>query len=785
MERRNFIKVSLMGATLFVAGSFEACKFKGPAASASKIKNRNSIEFNNNDLVAYLKEFTDAHKQHAGDYYGRELACNRIQLKGMLCKLRDEDILVGRNCFPPVGFSPQAGERYLYYCQFKDMEKLREAADLTPENKSALNNIISYWKEEDGVIKTRKAYKDDIASVLTSDKWSDESGIGFPLYRISGTQLDYDKLITLGIPGLTELIQEKQLASAGDQEKSQLYSAMLNMLNILKEAIDLYSVQVNEAIDKTKDSARKKQLVQLGAALKHIKSNAPETLYQGVQLMYLYSVLTGSVNYGRMDEYLGDLYIRDKAKGVTDEEQIAILQGLWHLVEARDFIFDSRVIVGGKGRRNEQNADQIASLIMESVFRSRLVVPQLTLRFYEGQNPALYAQGLDMIGQSYPYPMLYNDDVNVPAVMNAFRVSEKEAEQYLPFGCGEYILYHKSIGTPSGVINMLQALLVTLNNGVDPTTGKPQGLALGTDFTSYEELFAAYKKQIEYYVDALAKQEKLEYDVAGETAPFLLMSMLFDDCIDRGKPLLKGGLNHLGGSLESYGNSNTGDALTSIKYWVYDKKEYTLDEVRKALTANFDGYEEMQKKFLNAPKYGNDDAYADDIMVAADNHLFAYTRNSADKVGLNSYLIVVINNHANTLMGRYTMASPDGRLANTYMANGNAPTGGADHNGVTAMLNSIVKPDASIHAGSVQNMKFSKEMFSKELRPKLEALLDTYWKIGGTQAMLNVLGKDDLVNALKEPEKYQNLIVRVGGFSARFVDLAPDVQQEIISRTLY
>ena len=785
MKRRHFIRVSIMGATLATVGGFAGCgENRKGALPAALTSNSNFVELNNNDLVAYMKEFTDAHRQHAGDYYGRELACSRVQLKAMLCKLRDEDILVGRTCIPPIGFGPQNFERYLYNCQFKELEKLKNASDITPENKALIEEIVAYWQNEDGCIVTRKAYPAKMAAVLPSDRWSDESGIGFPLYRISGSQLDHGKLVTLGLNGLETQIRDKQ-QTAKDPEEGQLYTAMINMLELAREAIDGYLAQVNEALSATDDSKRKEQLTLLRDNLTHIRDNRPETLYQAVQLMYLYCALAGSVNYGRMDEYLAGFYVNDKANGVTDEEQIAILQGLWTLIDARGFIFDSRVIVGGKGRQNEAAADQIAALIMESAHRSGYVVPQLTLRFYKGQNPALYSQGLDIIGTGYPYPMLYNDDVNIPAVMNAFRIDEKEAEQYLPFGCGEYILYHKSIGTPSGVINMLQALLVTLNNGIDPSTGEKQGLALGSDFKTYDELFAAYKKQIELYVEALAEQEKLEYDVSGKVAPFLLMSMLFDDCIERGKPLLKGGLNHLGGSLESYGNTNTGDALAALKYYVYDKKEYTLDEVRTALAANFEGYDEMRKKLLDAPKYGNDIEYVDDIKVAADNHLFACTRDAAAKAGLNSYLIVVINNHANTLMGRYTQASPDGRLANTYMANANSPVSGADRNGVTAMLNSIVKPDASLHAGSVQNMKFSKEMFSKEMRPKLEALLATYWEAGGTQAMLNVLGRDDLENALKEPEKYQNLIVRVGGFSARFVDLEPDVQQEILNRTLY
>ena len=781
MQRRTFIQ-ALMGAALIAEG-FQSCNFNRKSQPGVNLPKYNAVELEGDELVSYLKEFTDVHRQHAGDYYGRELACTKVQLKAYLCKLRDEDILVGRECYPPIGFGPQAGSSYLYYCHFDALDRLKESSAVSNENKAVLDEIASYWKNEDGATITRKAYSDDLAAVLSSDNWSDSSGIGFPLYRISGMQLDFHELITLGIPGMKNRIEEKKQATAFPDTKL-LYSAMLNMLEIVGESIDLYLKQVNKALDETKDAKRKAQLKLLGNNLLYIKDNRPETLYQGVQLMYLYTILSGMYNFGRPDDYLSELYISDKAKGVTDEEQIPIFQCLWNLLEARNNVFDGRVTVGGKGRRNEANADQLASVIMESVFRSRLVLPQLTFRFYKGQNPDLYKQALDMIGQSYPYPLLYNDDVNIPAVMKAFRVSEKEAEHYLPFGCGEYILNHRSIGTPSGVINMLQALLVTLNNGIDPTTGQKQGLALGNDFPTYDDLFSAYKKQIEHYVDALAVQEKLEYDLAGQTTPFLLVSMLYDDCIERGKPVLKGGLAHLGGCLESYGNTNTGDALTALKYWVYDKKEYTLDEIRKALAANFEGHEEMRKRLLDAPKYGNDNEDADSILVAVNDHIFNYTFESADKVGLDTYLIVVINNHANTLMGRYTQASPDGRLAKTYMANANNPTGGADKNGVTAMLNSIVKP-RPFHAGSVQNLKLSKEMFSKLMRPKLEALLATYWATGGTQLMLNVLGRDDLENALKEPNKYQNLIVRVGGFSARFVDLAPDVQQEILSRTLY
>lgn len=187
---------------------------------------------------------------------------------------------------------------------------------------------------------------------------------------------------------------------------------------------------------------------------------------------------------------------------------------------------------------------------------------------------------------------------------------------------------------------------------------------------------------------------------------------------------------------------------------------------------------------LDCPKYGNDNNEADHMLVKVHEHICNYTLDQKKRTQLHSYLVVVINNDANTVIGENTAASPDGRKARQYLNPGNNPVGSADKSGVTAFLNSLVKPRTDIHAGAVQNMKFSKEFFAK-FRDKLEILLHTYWQKGGAQAMLTVVGRDDLQQSMLHPELYQNLIVRVGGFSERFVNLPRHTQEEILSRTLY
>lgn len=204
----------------------------------------------------------------------------------------------------------------------------------------------------------------------------------------------------------------------------------------------------------------------------------------------------------------------------------------------------------------------------------------------------------------------------------------------------------------------------------------------------------------------------------------------------------------------------------------------------EALKHNFKGYEEIQTLLLAAPKYGNDDDTADSMAIRFHEDISNIIRNSAQKANLHSYLMVVINNHMNTTFGMTTGASADGRSGYTYMANANNPTGGMDTNGITAMLNSLVKLTPALHAGSVQNMRFSKEMFTR-LLPKTKGLLAAYFKSGGAQSMITVLNRGDLERAMEAPEKYQNLIVRVGGFSARFVELSKNDQKELLSRNTY
>ncbi len=758
-----------------------------PVNSVFPHHNKNRFTNDPNGTVAILKKFTETYQKYTDGPKGlREVECLRVQYPIYFCDIDEHDLFAGRDAYPAIGFGAQAHTFFGYYMQEEELDKLLHHKELDPENAKVIEELRRFWQQESDAIKTRNAYPEKMRQVLDSDAWFSEPIIGAPLYRMSGTQIDFDKLVRLGIPGLLNEIRSYKNRCEANTESWQLYENMEHALALFSEVAVFYA-DMAAKMAKTASSARQNELLQMEVGLRNIAVAAPGNFREAIQLVFLYADISGTFNYGRMDEYLGDLYVKDLESGLMDEEEaIRLLSNLWYLMDGKGHIWDCRVIIGGKGRRNEINANRVARVIMEATKRVKGIVPQTTLRFYYGQDPDLYKMALDVIATGNPYPMLYNDDVNIPSVMNAFDLLYDEAIHYLPFGCGEYVIYHKSVGTPSGVINLLQALLVTLHKGVNPTSGKVMGLP-GSELgkvETFDDLFNAYKKQVELYVEQLAWQEKLEYDMAGTSANYLFLSMLYDDCISSGKGIFSGGVRYLGGTIESYGNTNVADSLVTVKKLVFDDKKLTLDELITILDHNFEGFEKEHRRMLDCPKFGNDDDYADQIRVEVDQHLNHFARSMGPKVGLYSYLNVIINNSANTTMGLLTAASPDGRKAFTAMANANAASGGADKNGLTAYLNSIVKPDTTIHAGAVQNLKLSRELLTT-YRSQTESLLQTYFEKGGAQLMINCLNRTDLENAMKEPEKYQSLIVRVGGFSARFVDLSKEVQLEILGRTMY
>ena len=751
-----------------------------------KVKNpRKDLTFE----IAFTKAHRDALKK-----YDRieeiELACRKAQYPAILHPIQDEDVLAGRVQMGYVGFGMehQTGG-FGFYCNEKKLVELLEQQTGNAKYREDIHDLLTYWKGRTSNHIVLHDTPADIKPALFTDNWRELPIPASPIVRISGTYVNYDKLCRLGLNGLEAEIQSYLDAARSEGRDTVLYACMLGELQHICEVCLWYASQAAELAAAEPDPIRQKKLVRMQKALTGIAEHAPQSLQEAAQLAWIYTIMTPSTEFGRLDVYLGDFYCHDIDNGVlTEREALEIIQSMFRLMDSLDCDTTGRLFIGGYGRRNPENADRFCMTAIEACRTVREILPQFSIRFNKQTPKAVWEACLRCIEEGRTYPILYNDDVLVGDMMQAFDVDRTLAEQYLPLGCGEIEFDHYSYGTPSGSLNCLKILELAVRGGYEPMMGWTLGgqteLTKLVDCKSFDEFYASYKRLLRYYISAQAKYQKYQYEKIGSMHPFLEASMLYYGCLEKGRAVFDGGCYYYGGTLENYGNVNSANSLAAIKKAVFEDRSVSAEELVAAMNDNFYGHERTRKTLMDCPKYGNDDDYVDQIFVDLHLYISRTIREQAPKVGLDSYLGVTINNAQNTTLGRWVGATPDGRRAGMPMANANNHAPGTDKNGLPAMLNSLRKPPHNVHAGMVQNLRLSRETISGN-REKIYGLIDDYFACGGAQLMISVVGREDLKHAMERPEDYKDLIVRIGGLSQRFVALNKDVQQEIYDRSTY
>jgi formate C-acetyltransferase len=353
-------------------------------------------------------------------------------------------------------------------------------------------------------------------------------------------------------------------------------------------------------------------------------------------------------------------------------------------------------------------------------------------------------------------------------------------------GCVETGAFGKECYILTGYFNLVKVLEITLNNGVDPRTGRKIGLETGdpSDFDSFDDLFDAFKRQLKYFIDVKIKGNDLIERLYADCLPVPFLSILIDDCAAKGKDYNDGGARYNTTYVQGVGLGTLTDSLTAVKYQVFDKKEIALTELLKALKADFAGYEMLRQRLLNkTPKYGNDDDYADDIMRAVFEAYFSAVDGRPNAKG-GRYRINLLPTTVHIYFGKVVGATPDGRKASEPLSEGVSPVQGADRKGPTAVIKSVSKMDHIRTGGTLLNQKFAPELLADDVGlDKLAHLVRTYFKLDGHHIQFNVISAETLRDAQRHPEKYKDLMVRVAGYSDYFVNLSVDLQNEIIRRT--
>jgi len=722
-----------------------------------------------NAQLEIMQLYTDTHRAFTGRE-AREVECLKVLYPRLFRRIQPGDLFAGRLDFLPIGFGCVTSLGGVgHYCVFNKLRQFQDGLE-NDNDKAQVDVLYDYWLDHD--LKTK--YCKDVLTENTIGRFIDCEYSLIATARLSGMMLDYRKLLDLGIDGL-RMQMTSQLK--GEPDNAFLKASL--------SCLDLFVDCALHLADMARENGRHK----IAAGLIKISQNKPETFHEAIQLFWLYALLAGVINYGRLDDLLGPFLAKDIAAGrMTEADAYDYIKCLWTMIENRRTTVNGRVIVGGKGRKYPKEANLFAHIAMQVAKDLRFVEPQFTLRVCNDTPESLWDAAMDALGAGATYPTIYNDEINVPAVEFAMRVDAETSEKYLPFGCTEFVLEGQSTGTPNVCMNLLKLFTGFLNGGIDPMDGKqisgPIKVRPLSEYTDFETLYGDFKKLLDYYMDLSIHAQMYSYEVMNKDVSFLFTSILMDDCIQRGKALLDGGVRYLGGTNEIYGLINTSDALWAIKDVVYSRGLYTLEALHQAAMANFEGHEALRQVLWQCDKYGNDLDTADGMAVDLYMHVAAGVRQRGIDAGMQYFLVVISNNQLNTEWGRTTHASLDGRFSGMYMNPANNPQGGANTCGPTAMLNSLAKIDARYHGGSVQNIKFTPAFFS-ENRAFIKALFKVYFKKGGPHIMVTVVDRGTLEDAMEHPEKYPDLIVRVSGFSAIFVDLERDIQEELISRVNY
>ncbi|MBN2002715.1 MAG: pyruvate formate lyase family protein [Anaerolineae bacterium] len=683
--------------------------------------------------------FTNTYRQYQKAHVAiREAMCMRVLLPALLEPIQPGDLFVGRITYRNVGFGlDDASGGPGYYGHAGGLQQDLDNTEVDDLTRKRVEAMMVFWQKEatmDG--KVMSSLPAEVQAVTTNT-------IAAMSGRLSGASLDFAKLVAMGLPGLRAEVEQSQVCALQENGDLHLHAALLMALDLLSDVCHYYARQARDMATRINDPQWYAELQAMSNVLDHIAIGRPATFREGVQLVWLYALVAGVANYGRFDVSLGALYAHDLDAGVLTEDRAAqLLQSLWELIAAHEAPCRGQVTVGGRGRHNEANADRLALAALEATRARGEAGPQLIVRFHTEQNPALMQKALDVLSEGGARPILCNDDVNIPAVRRVFNVTTAEAEQYLSYGCGVYVLDHLSLGSPNGSLSLPKALEVTLTGGRDLLTGESRGLSTGEfrDFATFEAFFDAYKQQIEHHLAYLAQRHELEYRVARESAAFLYLTLLYDDCLLNGKALLEGGVRYLGGVVEIAGMVSAANSLAAIKQLVYEERRLTPGRLLAALTANFAGYEAERQLFLDVSQQDNNPG-AEALLSALARYVAETAQRQAGPAGLAYYLVADAGAVTGANLSQTTAASADGRKAGEPFGTGRTPVVGTDCQDVMALLGAAFVQVPPVQTGHVQPLTFSRQLFI-ENRPRVEALLHAYFAQGGAQTIISV--EDDL-----------------------------------------
>ncbi len=555
------------------------------------------------------------------------------------------------------------------------------------------------------------------------------------------------------------------------------------------------------------DPQRKAELLKIADVCRWVPAHAPRDMWEAIQMYWFVHLGTvtelngwDSMNPGHIDQHLYPFYKKGLADGsLTQEKAKELLCCLWikfnnqpappkvgiTFKESGTYNDFTNINIGGVTPEGKDATNDLSYMILEIQEELHELQPGLSIHVSHVNPDKFVLAGAKVIRQGHGYPSVFNPDVYVQELMRQGKTL-RDAREGGCSGCIEVGAFGKEAYLLTGYLNVPKILELTLNNGIDPETGKKIGLATGDprDFKSYDELYDAYHRQMLYFVDMKMRVNNYIERMFSLYAPATFLSLFIDDCIAKGRDYYSGGARYNTTYIQCTGLGTMTDCLSAFKKHVFEDKRYSMDEVLKALATNFEGNEKMRQYIINhTPFFGNDDDYADSIAVKVYDDLVEAIDGKPNTRGGRTCLNM-LSTTCHNYFGSVCGASANGRLAHFAISDGTSPSHGADTNGPTAVVKSMGKLDQTKSGGTLLNVRFIPSLLKREADlEKLVALIRTYFTLGGHHIQFNIVDTATLHDAQECPENYRDLLVRVAGYSDYFNDMTAQLQNEIIART--
>jgi pyruvate formate-lyase len=633
--------------------------------------------------------------------------------------------------------------------------------------------------------------------------------------------VNFEKILETGLGGYLKSIELMQnTLNEKDTrffEKQDFYNALTIGIKAFQTFIRRFQKLLFELSECEPDLIRKSELAIMSEICGHISENPPSSFYEALQLTWFVQLILQiesnghSVSLGRMDQYLFRFYKNDLISGKINQDfALELLENTWlkllsvnkirswsHTRYSAGGPLYQNVTIGGQTIDGKDAVNELSFLILDSVGRMKLTQPNLSVRFHKNISDEFLSACVNVIGKGFGMPAFNNDEIVIPSLID-LGIKIDDAYNYSAIGCIEIAIPGKWGYRCTGMsfLNFMRVFLAAMNNGLDEMSGKTfhRGTGNFIDFKSFSDMMLAWKNQVKFYTKATVEIDTAADLALEELVPDILCSAFVDDCIGRGKTIKEGGSVYDFISGLQVGIANLGNSMAAIKKLVFEAATISKETLAKNLKNNFNGKdgEKVRQLLLNyAPKYGNDDDYVDKLLCEAYMYYidelkkYHTTRFGRGPFGC-SYYAGTSSISSNVPSGSVVPATPDGRKAFTPLAEGSSPTSGTDTLGPTAVFKSVSKlPTNKILGGVLLNQKLSPSALTNETqKQKLISIIRTFFEtLKGWHVQYNIVSRETLLAAKKNPENYRDLVVRVAGYSAFFTTLSPDTQDDIIART--